>query len=200
MEARKGWTAQCLWPVLSILMLLAVCRLSSIALGLDTPTPTATPTPRPCVGDCNQDERVTIDEIVAMVDMALAGVGPACVQAGRNADGAIDVSEIIDAVNAALYGCAWAPPVTPALTPSPADTPPVCGNGKVEPPETCDDANTVNGDGCEHCVTQPGYTCVGEPSYCYILWCPEPNPTCSGPPSARAKTTPTPPRGRRRSG
>jgi len=199
METRNGWTIESS-SVLSILMLLAVCCLPAIALGLDTPTPTATPTPRPCVGDCNNDGHVTIDELVAMVNMALTGVGQsACAWADRSADGTIDVPEIIDAVDAALYGCASAPLLTPALTPSPTGTPPVCGNGNVEPPETCDDANTVNSDGCEHCVTQPGYTCVGEPSHCYIIvTCGGPNPTCSGPPSARAKTTPTPPRGRRR--
>jgi cysteine-rich repeat protein len=179
-----------------ILVWLMLCSPSAIAQGLETPTPTSTPTPRPCVGDCNQDEHVTIDELVAMVNMALVGVGQSvCVWGDRNADGTIDVSEIVDAVDAALYGCASAPAVTPAPTPSPTGTPPVCGNGKVERPETCDDANTVNGDGCENCVKQPGYTCVGEPSFCYILYCPEPQRTCSGPPSARSKTTPTPPRG-----
>jgi len=195
MQTRKGWAVEYMSVIRAMLMWLVVCCTPAIVQGLETPTPTSTATPRPCVGDCNQDAHVTIDELVAMVNMALAGVGQSvCSWGDRNADGTIDVSEIVGAVDAALYGCAAAPAVTPAPTPSPTGTPPVCGNGKVEPPETCDDANTVNGDGCERCVTQPGFTCVGEPSSCYFVLCPVPNATCSGPPSARSKTTPTPPR------
>ena len=32
--------------------------------------------------------------------------------------------------------------------PAAAQAPPVCGNRIIEPPETCDDGNTVSGDGC----------------------------------------------------
>ena len=43
----------------------------------------------------------------------------------------------------------------------------VCGNGLLEPGETCDDGNTTNGDGCSAaCASQSGYVCVGEPSVC----------------------------------
>lgn len=42
-----------------------------------------------------------------------------------------------------------------------------CGNGIVEPGETCDDGNTRSGDGCSSdCQVEPGWTCVGEPSRC----------------------------------
>lgn len=43
------------------------------------------------------------------------------------------------------------PPPQPSSTPTPAPTPapsPVCGNGKLEQGEECDDGNTTNGDGC----------------------------------------------------
>ncbi len=45
---------------------------------LDTPTPTATPTPIPplCIGDCNADGEVTIDELVTGVGMVLGSVLP----------------------------------------------------------------------------------------------------------------------------
>ncbi|MFO0762716.1 MAG: DUF4215 domain-containing protein [Byssovorax sp.] len=43
---------------------------------------------------------------------------------------------------------------------------PVCGDGFTDAPETCDDANMVNGDGCNSCVINPGYQCVGAPSVC----------------------------------
>lgn len=34
-----------------------------------------------------------------------------------------------------------------------------CGDGRVSGDETCDDANTNAGDGCDNCVRQPGYRC-----------------------------------------
>lgn len=41
--------------------------------------------------------------------------------------------------------------VTPTITPTPAA---VCGDGAVQPPEECDDHNTVSGDGCDlNCTT-----------------------------------------------
>ncbi|MEZ4311432.1 MAG: DUF4215 domain-containing protein, partial [Polyangiaceae bacterium] len=47
-----------------------------------------------------------------------------------------------------------------------------CGNGIVEPTETCDDGNTVSGDGCSNlCQTQTGFTCAGNPSVCTAVVC-----------------------------
>lgn len=44
----------------------------------------------------------------------------------------------------------------------------VCGDGVIDsPPETCDDGNTSNGDGCSSvCAVSSGWTCSGEPSTC----------------------------------
>jgi cysteine-rich repeat protein len=39
-----------------------------------------------------------------------------------------------------------APSATPTITPTPV--PAVCGNGMIEPPETCDDGNTMTNDAC----------------------------------------------------
>jgi cysteine-rich repeat protein len=48
-----------------------------------------------------------------------------------------------------------------------ACTPPGCGDGIVEAGETCDDGNTIAGDGCSAvCVTEVGFTCTGMPSKC----------------------------------
>jgi len=33
---------------------------------------------------------------------------------------------------------------------APGETPPTCGNGTIDPGETCDDGNTTDGDGCDH--------------------------------------------------
>lgn len=198
MQTRQ-YSARCVAAVFSILVWMAVCGSTPVAHGLETPTPTPPSTPLPCIGDCNQDGQVTIDELLAMVNIALDGVGVSACRAGdANGSGQIEVNEIIDAVNAALGGCSPTPSPTPVFTPSPTGTPAsVCGNGRIEMPETCDDGNTVSDDGCRNCRVVPGYTCVREPSFCYILQCGVANPTCSGGPSARSKRTPTPPLGQR---
>ena len=42
-----------------------------------------------------------------------------------------------------------------------------CGNGITTAPETCDDGNAAQGDGCSSsCSIEPGFTCSGAPSYC----------------------------------
>ncbi|NTX17190.1 DUF4215 domain-containing protein [Myxococcus sp. CA056] len=42
-----------------------------------------------------------------------------------------------------------------------------CGDGAVSLREECDDANTVNNDGCSaSCGIEPGYGCAGSPSSC----------------------------------
>lgn len=54
---------------------------------------------------------------------------------------------------------------------------PTCGNGSFNPPEQCDDHNTVNGDGCSStCTVETGWKCTpGIPSTCWQTWvCPLP--------------------------
>jgi hypothetical protein len=71
-----------------------------------SPVPTPTPTPVPCVGDCNGDGQVTVDEILAMVNVALGNASAsACNASDANGDGQITIDEILTAVNHALNGC-----------------------------------------------------------------------------------------------
>ena len=82
-----------------------------------TPTFTATPTPS-CGGDCNGDGEVTVDELLAMVNVALGNAAESACPAGDgNHDGQITIDEILTAVNAALNGCATIPPPRPTDTP-----------------------------------------------------------------------------------
>jgi ELWxxDGT repeat protein len=76
---------------------------------VSTGTPTPTPGPSPCVGDCNGDEQVTVDEILTLVNMAL-GNGGTCGQGAVVGD-VPDITFIVQAVNNALDGCV---PVTAA--------------------------------------------------------------------------------------
>jgi Tol biopolymer transport system component len=126
-----------------------------------TPTPTPTPTPgeRPCVGDCNGDGVVTIDDLIRMVAIALGlrsicgedgGMGQ-CLAGDANCDCEITVDEIIRAVNNSLNGCTDFGDCTLAEhaelccggmlnTPTPTPTPMMCSTKIPCPPgEACVD-------------------------------------------------------------
>ncbi len=66
----------------------------------------AGPPPPPCVGDCNGDAVVTVDEIVLGVRVALGEADPAqCFAVDRDGDGTVTIDEILLAVTHALSGC-----------------------------------------------------------------------------------------------
>lgn len=47
----------------------------------------------------------------------------------------------------------------------------VCGDGIIEPPETCDDGNSTPGDGCSGiCQIEPGYVCPTPDKPCVKIW------------------------------
>lgn len=72
-----------------------------------------------CVGDCNNDGEVTVDELVTMVNIALGTIHVSTCQAGdANHDAEITVDEIIAGVNNALMGCTTGTPA-PTVTPTP---------------------------------------------------------------------------------
>src|SRR5262249_48791070 len=122
-----------------------------------------------CVGACNSDGTVAINELILGVNIAL-GTQPtsACV-AFQDQSGMVNISQLIKGVNNALGTCPTAATPTatteqgtptetegagtPTVTPTPESTgtpggTPVCGNGTIEPGETCDDGNTMDGDNC----------------------------------------------------
>jgi hypothetical protein len=74
-----------------------------------TPTAVATPTrslPH-CVADCNGDSRVTIDELVRGVRIALGeNLLGDCRSADANNDLRVSIDELVGAVRSALEGCA----------------------------------------------------------------------------------------------
>jgi hypothetical protein len=75
-----------------------------------TQTRTSTPTFSPvadCIGDCNGNGRVSIDELVLAIDIGL-GLQPqdACIGLDTNGDQQISVDEIVRAVLSAVAGCA----------------------------------------------------------------------------------------------
>lgn len=79
-----------------------------------TVTPTSSPTPTrsepmptvvPCAGDCNRDGRVTIEELILAVAMALGRREADCDAVDRNQNGIVSVDEIVAAVTKVLSGC-----------------------------------------------------------------------------------------------
>ena len=59
-----------------------------------------------CIGDCNADGMVSVDELLQGVNITL-GSAPAtgCAAADVNHDGQVTINELLAAVNAALSGC-----------------------------------------------------------------------------------------------
>jgi hypothetical protein len=83
-----------------------------------TLTPTVQPSPTPtvyqttvptlslCVGDCDGNDVVTVDELVRGVNIALGFAEvEECPAFDENEDGSVTVDELVEAVNAALTGC-----------------------------------------------------------------------------------------------
>jgi len=60
----------------------------------------------PCVGDCNADRQVTVDELVLGVTIALGSAAPEQCPAFACGDGLVTISCLVLGVNAALSGCA----------------------------------------------------------------------------------------------
>jgi hypothetical protein len=125
-----------------------------------------------CVGDCNTDGEVTVDELLVMVNIAQGTAAlDDCEVGDANGDGEITIDDILVAVNSALSTCpitsiptptptaivatptaATPPPTTgadicAAVTPAPTSAPPAsCGNGLLDADETCDDGNNTEDD------------------------------------------------------
>jgi len=112
----------------------------------DTPIPTSTPTSTPsetavptptCVGDCNGEGHVTVDEILTLVNIALGNAdATACPNGIPSGVLQVDVVLILTAVNNALDGC----PLTPeqgCLTSGGTVTTATCCASASDFPDTC---------------------------------------------------------------
>lgn len=99
-------------------------------------------TPALCVGDCNGDGQVTVNELIQMVNIALGNLAVSVCTAGDpNGDGEITVNEIVAGVNVALSGfCEEGG----------------CGDGVKSPAEECDDGGICVGG------TNAGAACTKE--------------------------------------
>jgi len=91
-------------------------RIAAIDLVAAEPTPTATPTSRTpvatptasgsCASDCNGNRVVSINELIAVVNIALGiRAVETCPAGDVNGDGTVSINELITAVGRALRGC-----------------------------------------------------------------------------------------------
>ena len=96
-----------------------------------------------CVGDCNGNGAVTIDELISTVNIALGNAQPAACVHGVLSGISVTVAVIIQAVNNALTGCTS-----------------VCGNARVEPGADCDDGGTCIGSNARTACTAEA-ECLG---------------------------------------
>ena len=85
-----------------------------------------------CVGDCDGDAMVAVNELVVMVTISV-GAAPAstCPPGDRNGDGDVTVDEIVAGVNNALEGC---PAPNPTVTPVQPTATPTPGVSDMIPP------------------------------------------------------------------
>src|SRR5512144_2757592 len=59
-----------------------------------------------CVGDCNSDGVVTVEEVLQGVNIALGSMlATGCAAVDANHDGDVTVNELLGAVHSALSGC-----------------------------------------------------------------------------------------------
>lgn len=93
----------------------------SVALALGCIVGVASLSSAQCVGDCNGDGAVSINELITAVNIALGNRDlEDCPNADGNGNGGIGINELIQAVNNASKGCGPTP--TPQATSTPTAT------------------------------------------------------------------------------
>jgi hypothetical protein len=79
-----------------------------------------------CVGDCDKNGVVGINELVMMVNIALGNATLAQCAVDTDGDGEISIAELVSGTRSALRGCTETGP-TPTPSPDPNQTPGTCG-------------------------------------------------------------------------
>jgi YVTN family beta-propeller protein len=137
------------------------------------PTPTNTPaTPPSCVGDCDGDNSVTINELITGVNIAL-GIGSrdGCLALNCNGGALPSIDCLILALNNALYSCHPPPPPTPTENPC----------GEVCDGRPCGESQCPGGlTGTRFCTVPRTGACECSPVECPTL--PPMSPTPTSPP------------------
>jgi hypothetical protein len=114
--------------------MVAVMRTTLVLVCVATVLATAGESAQACIGDCDGDGAVAINELVLGVNLALGTAPMSSCVAFDAGSGSVRINVLVRAVRHALDGCPL-----PAPTPTPCtDDIPMCGNGVVEGGEECD--------------------------------------------------------------
>lgn len=144
----------------------------------------AAPARGACVGDCDGDQAVLVNELVLLVTIA-QGERPlaACPSGDADGDGAIGIADLVTAVGQALAGCAAAPTATPTAGPTPTVGPDV-GSQVTITNQTDADTTVYIAFGADSAVTQADWAgfCAGSGRSCQFALAAKairklPNPT-----------------------
>jgi hypothetical protein len=138
------------------------------------PLPAAAVSTPPCVGDCDGSGAVTVDEILAMVNIALGATGvAACPAADADQNGTVVIDEVLTAVNHALSGCPDSVDQQGCLSSGGTVTTASCCAGAPAFPDTCtigscgcSPQNSVQVDSCScganQCFDRAQHACVAQ--------------------------------------
>jgi hypothetical protein len=146
-----------------------------------------------CVGDCNGDGRVTVDEILRGVCWAICTQElrpPPCPALDPDNVGEITITNLIKAVNNALNGCPGGTP-QPSVTPSVTATPIASAMATLMPTVSPTACSTPV---CPGSILPPVCFDFEDPCYCYceatpaLSRTPSSTPTPTGPPPSPTPT------------
>lgn len=92
---------------------------TATATALPTTLPTPTPSAALCVGDCDGNGSVTVNELVVGVNIALGTDAVDDCRADADADGKVTISTLIAAVDNLLFNCPLSPPASGEISTGP---------------------------------------------------------------------------------
>jgi hypothetical protein len=129
------------------------------AFEYDSPGP-----PIGCIGDCDDNGQVTIDELIKMVNVALGDADVSECEAGdADGSGEVTVDELVRAVNAALGGCPVGPPEQACLDSGGTVGSAMCCLSTGDFPDTC----AIGACGCPPNASHEVAVCDCGPGMCF---------------------------------
>jgi len=160
-----------------------VISLKAIVLGAVLVCSAAAPVRAQCVGDCNGDGTVAVNELIIGVNIILGSSPVSACPVFANGQGTVDVAQVIKGVNNVLDGCPATPIATITPTPTPTPLPSNTATPLATPTPSLSTTATPTG--------TPTATPSGTPTATRATATPSLTPTASLTRSATASSTAT---------